>query len=338
MKKRIYFLPLFLLLLLTLLSSCGDVGMTDQESGELEFTLTAGEQEYKVTGIGTHRGTVVTIPETYNGKPVVFIAENAFKDCTDIQKVIIPKSVTQIYAQAFDGCSSLAEIDCLSVSINMIAPNAFRDTAIVKNRSEYENGGLYMANTLIAVWPKATGDFRIKDGTLTVAYQCFKNAKISSVTVPQGCFHLGKFTFYEAENLERVIFESSVGYLGEGLFYNCPSLHTVDISKGCVNINERAFFGCASLRDLRLPSNLAAIKDGAFSGCTSLTALSLPDSCNSIGQEAFLGCTSLASIGGAAALTNVGAKAFRDCTALTVCNLPKNAVYGSLAFANTPLE
>ena len=105
MKKRIFLLPLFLILLLALFASCNGSGTTDEESGELAYALTANGQNYKVTGIGTHEGTTVTIPEIYHDKPVIYIAEKAFKDNQEIKKVIIPKSITQIYASAFDGCS-----------------------------------------------------------------------------------------------------------------------------------------------------------------------------------------------------------------------------------------
>ena len=338
MKKRNFFLLLFLLLLLAAFSGCSENAATDSESGELELTLTANKENYKVTGIGTHKGTTVTIPETHEGKAVIYISDGAFENNREIKKVIIPKTVTQIYANAFNGCTSLAEVECHATGINMIATDAFRDTAFVKNLKNYEDGGLYISNNLIAVDPQKKDAFRIKDGTLTVAYQCFKNANISSLTVPDGCYHLGKFTFYEAKNLESVTFEASIGYLGEGLFYNCPSLRTVDISFGCVNINERVFFGCSSLETVRFPSNLSAIKDCAFSGCSSLKELVLPDSCKTIGKEAFLGCSSLQSVRGASSLESVGSKAFRDCTSLTVCNLPQGAIYGALAFGNTPLE
>ena len=336
MQKKILTLSLFLLIFLVLLSSCADAN--EEESGTLEFTLSADGQSYKLTGIGTHTGSTVTIPATYKDLPVNLISENAFRDHREIKKVIIPESITQIYANAFDGCTSLATVECLSSSINMVGVDAFRKTAFVKNKANYENDGLYISNVLIAVDPKAEGDFRIKDGTMTVAYQCFKNARISSVTIPEGCYHLGKFTFYEAQNLESVTLLGGINYLGEGLFYHCRALKTVDISAGCVNINERVFLGCASLESIRLSSNLANIKDGAFSACTSLQEVLLPDSCTTIGKEAFLGCTSLRSIGGASSLTSVGAKAFRDCTSLASCDLPLSAVYGSLAFANTPLE
>ena len=134
MKKKIVLLPLFLIILLAFFASCSQSTTTDEESGELEFALTANGQNYKVTSIGTHKGSTVTIPESYNGKPIIYISEEAFKDNKEIKKVIIPQTITQIYANAFDGCSSLSEIECHSVTINMIATDAFRDTAFVKNK------------------------------------------------------------------------------------------------------------------------------------------------------------------------------------------------------------
>ena len=80
MNKRILTLPFILLLSLVLLVSCTQLGGKDQESGTLEFTLTSNGQGYKVTGIGSHEGKTVTIPDSYESLPVVYIAEGAFKN------------------------------------------------------------------------------------------------------------------------------------------------------------------------------------------------------------------------------------------------------------------
>lgn len=338
MKRKSLLLRFVLFLLLMFLASCGMAEMTEEESGELEFSLTSDGQNYKVTGIGSHKGTTVTIPDTYKDKSVVYIATDAFKNNRDIKKVIIPATVTQISKGAFDGCSSLATFECHATKINLIGANAFRGTAYVKNKANYENGGLYLSNMLIAIDPRASGEFRIKEGTFTVAYQCFKDSKISSVVIPKGCANLGQYTFYEATRLKSVIFEDSIGYLGVGVFYGCSALQSINLPTGCVNIYERAFFGCTSLKTIVFGEKTKNIKEACFSGCTSLETITLPAACETIGNEAFLGCTSLRSIGGAAKLKSVGAKAFRDCTALTSCTLPQSATYGTLVFANTPLE
>lgn len=50
------------------------------------------------------------IPETVNGRKVVGIGSNAFKDCTALFTVSIPNTVTYIRRGAFDNCILLENI------------------------------------------------------------------------------------------------------------------------------------------------------------------------------------------------------------------------------------
>ncbi len=49
----------------------------------------------------------IVIPSTYKGKAVVGIDESAFSDCTNLESVTIPDSVTSIGSYAFSGCEGL---------------------------------------------------------------------------------------------------------------------------------------------------------------------------------------------------------------------------------------
>lgn len=51
--------------------------------------------------------TEIVIPESYNGKPVSCIGENAFANCTWLKYVTIPVSITRIEANAFYKCSGV---------------------------------------------------------------------------------------------------------------------------------------------------------------------------------------------------------------------------------------
>ncbi len=72
----------------------------------LTFTSLSGG--YKVslnTSYQNKAPDTLEIPAIYKGKPVTAIG--SFASCTTLCRVIIPNSITQIDAQAFNGCSSL---------------------------------------------------------------------------------------------------------------------------------------------------------------------------------------------------------------------------------------
>ena len=53
----------------------------------------------------------IIIPETYRGKPVTAIMSEAFRGLTELEKIFIPASVTEIGQYAFDGCENLEEAE-----------------------------------------------------------------------------------------------------------------------------------------------------------------------------------------------------------------------------------
>ncbi len=91
--------------------------------GSAGLSYTANGSTYTVSGYnGTD--TVVNIPEEYNGKPVTAIADNAFKNNTNIISVIIPDSVSTIGANAFAGCTALDTV-VIPVSVTTVGAEAF---------------------------------------------------------------------------------------------------------------------------------------------------------------------------------------------------------------------
>ena len=52
----------------------------------------------------------LVIPDQYNGRPVVRIAERAFYNCEALNSIALPDSITAIGASAFRGCSGLTSV------------------------------------------------------------------------------------------------------------------------------------------------------------------------------------------------------------------------------------
>lgn len=77
------------------------------------LSYTENTTGYTVSGFidGSGNGVrILAIPESYNGRTVVDIADNAFENCTQLTNVVIPYSVIYIGENAFDGCTSLSSV------------------------------------------------------------------------------------------------------------------------------------------------------------------------------------------------------------------------------------
>ena len=82
------------------------------------------------------------------------------------------------------------------------------------------------------------------------------------------------------------------------------------------SIGDSAFYFCSSLTSIVIPDSITAIGDGAFRGCDSLTSIDIPDGVTSIGDEAFCGCISLTSIDIPDDVISIGDDAFYFCISL----------------------
>ena len=76
-----------------------------------QFDMIADGYEVRLAaGVDIREITVIDIPETYNGKNVVWIGSEGFADCEYLQEVYLPTTVTTINYRAFDGCTNLRTI------------------------------------------------------------------------------------------------------------------------------------------------------------------------------------------------------------------------------------
>ena len=136
MKKK--FIVTFLVALMVVccaigLAACGENAKTppsgaeqgeEGESGPYTYQLNADHSSYMLVSCDDEASGVLTIPATYNNKPITVIGKEAFFLCDSITSIIIPNSVTSIEARAFRACTSLTSIT-IPNSVTSIGAGAF---------------------------------------------------------------------------------------------------------------------------------------------------------------------------------------------------------------------
>ena len=186
------------------------------------------------------RGAVV-VPETYNGKPVTQIAQNGFKNNTNITRITLPYSITRIGSKAFSGCTKLtkATIDNTgSWVLTGIDSDGMGIRQVITVDASASTNATYLRSTYVDyMWEK----------------------EISNVS---------NFTYVLSSNGNTYSVKDN-GCSGAVVV---PATYN---GKPVTQIAENGFKNNTNITSMTLPDSVKQIGKGAFSGCTNLTSLTM---------------------------------------------------------------
>ena len=218
----------------------------------------------------------------------------------ELEKFVIPDSVTSIGDYAFRDCKSLTSVT-IPDSVTSIGERAFAWCGSLQY-NEYGNA-LYLGNdenpyvVLIKAKNKSITSVNIYDATKIIYQSAFSGCdSLTSATIPDSVTSIGSYAFSGCDSLTSVTIPDSVTSIGSYAFYSCDSLTSVTIPDSVTSIEDSAFAWCTSLTSVTIPESVTSIGDSAFYNCDSLTSIVIPDSVTSIGGRAFAWCTSLTSV------------------------------------------
>ena len=246
-------------------------------------------------------GTEYTVPDS-----VTSIGAYAFSG-TSLVNINIPDSVTNVYSDAFERCTSLTSIN------------------VSEGNSTYSSDGGVLFDkykTEIIRYPvgKTNAKYAIPVGVTSIGDWAFSGCtSLASIEIPVGVTSIGAGAFDSCGSLTSVEIPAGVTSIGDNAFLDCTSLENVTMGD-VTNINESTFQSRKSLASMKITNSVTSIGNYAFSNCTNLKSVTMA-SVTSIGDGAFSGCTSLASIEIPDGVTSIGAAAFEG-SGLTSVTIP----------------
>ncbi len=318
---------LLCLLPAAVLAAPGDTG----SDGDFAWRELAGSRVEVAGYLGSD--TVITVPGTLNGMPVVGIGNSAFSGKTAITSVTLPDGITYLDDGAFAGCSLLADIS-LPDSVETIG-----------------NGCLYQCSALESI--------TLPESLMTLGESVFSgNANLETVVMKNNVTTMGSNIFYNCFSLSSVTLSTRLEAISNSAFYNCSSLEhitipdsvasigtaafggshlqSIDIPGSVETIGNYAFNGLGTLTSVTLHDGLKTISDGAFV-TSGVTAITIPKTVTYIGLNAFAGCNGLSSVTIRGAATNLGSGAFAGCPGLHKVTSLIETGYYSNAFSTSLL-
>ena len=167
----------------------------------------------------TSDGYLYSHPQNYGAE--LYVNNEPIPD-----EIVIPDGVTKIGKFAFYFCENISSV-VIPDSVTSIGYDAFENTKLFNDKSNWKDGVLYIDNHLIYAKGLSSSEYVVKDGTITIAAGAF-----------QGC-----------NSLQSVVISDSVKEIGEGAF-SYLSLKRVTISKSVTKICDYAFYNCSVLSDV----------------------------------------------------------------------------------------
>ena len=272
------------------------------------FAQTYGDFEYTVSDntvtITKYKGSdkVLAIPSQIDGKNVIAIGKETFKNCWELKSVSIPAGITSIGEDAFYHCTGLESI---TVDNNNLAYSSSSDGVFFnKNKTELIQ---YPAG-------KTGSSYSVPDSVTSIGKSAFGYSKLTSIFIPASVFTIEEAAFEYNDNLSSVNFaeNSQVDSIKSRTFDTCKSLTSITIPDSVKSIGYRAFYSCSSLESVIFgnDSNLISIGYEAFEYCNNLSNITIPDKVTTIEGCAFLNCNSLTSVEIPYSIQNIKRSAF----------------------------
>lgn len=240
-------------------------------------------------------GTEPVIEEDYSGTPVIAIDDDAFKDCKNLKRLVIPDKVKRIGERTFENCTGLKEV-IIGKRVEVIGSNAF-----------YGCGAL--------------SSLKLPKNLRTIEDSAFEDCiSLTELEIPPKTREIGWNAFFGCSGLTSVTIPDSVKKIDDFAFHDCKGLQVLDLGNGVKEIGWECFSGCSQLRSLTIPGSIASII--GFSHCESLARVEISYGVKTIGSLAFCGCENLHEITLSNSVTEIGDGAFKRCANLNRITIP----------------
>lgn len=236
-------------------------------------------------------------PERANlhiGNLVMLIDDRVFENM-NIDRIVIPNSVTKIGRLAFANSTPLAQIDLQTNDAIEIDNSAFENTTWYNNQTDkivYINDVAYKY-----IGDDSPSKITFKDGTTNIAANFMKdNKELEEVELPSSLLSIGCSAFENCTNLKTIHFPTKIRSICRSAFANCRSIESVRLSSSISNIDDYAFENCSSIGEIRIDNATCSIGVATFRNCSALQYAFVGDNITSIGDMAFSFCSNLKGI------------------------------------------
>lgn len=292
---------------------------------KIPSSVTYKKKNYKVVAIGYSAFSGNNIERVEIADGVEDIGENAFKACSSLTYIKIPKSLKNIYAGAFDGCNALDKVDIEDLAswckINFGTsgtPMLIADNLLLKGEILTEiviPDGVTEIKDMTFSGCNNVKSIKIPEGITKIGSAAFLGCEsLTTLELPKSLETIGNGAFINCSGITNVVIPEGVKIISDGAFGNCSNLVHVEIPEGVIKIGTAAFSSCSALKNIEFPKSLTSLGNNAFENCVAIESVEIPNKVTEIPNEAFINCKALKSVTIPSSVAKIGKKAFFDCS------------------------
>ena len=210
----------------------------------LKFTFDDDTKTATVAAAKTSISGQIEVPSHVRKGTVVYIvnevADDGFKDCSEMTSITLPETIKTISSGAFVNCTKLTNM-AIPSSVESIEANMNSGIEDSKKRVFFESAFL---NTPFL--QNSNGIYTCKDGK-----KILLRATTATVETP-------------TDTTTTTFDLSNVYLIAGGAFSNCQKIENITIPNTVKYIGNFAFHGCSSLKQIEIPASLKLMYDNSF--------------------------------------------------------------------------
>lgn len=246
------------------------------------------------------------------------VGDSAFCKCTNLNRLSISETVTDLNIGAFANCSSLSTLN-LENNGN-IGKKAFAFCSAISELNLNNNGSV---GSSVFYSCTSLRSLTIGERITSLGTYCFYGcSSLPSITIPAQITKLPNYAVYNCSKISSIYISERTTPLTLGtngnnpIFSTCP-LESIHVAGDIEYSGNSPFANIRTLKSIIIDGQSSTIYNSEFTNCDALETVSIGNNVKSIGDNSFSDCTSLKSIILGTNVETIGTNAFSGCTALT---------------------
>ena len=225
--------------------------------------VTKTAQIVKGERIGRRRKYRIPHSVVVNGEyyTIDFVEINAYKSTKHLKNLIVPDNISFVDEYNFSNIRNLRRIHIGKgvkyISSWIFSLNKKLQTFIVDKHNKYIH---FDGVTIYS-----------KDGKVALA----SPFEPKQICIREGVERIEATAYWYNDNLEKIIFPSTLKIIGDNSFSHCANLKEIGLPEGCEKLDIQCFEGCKKLEIVDLPSTIKCLNGDAFDGCEAMKCISI---------------------------------------------------------------